>query len=131
MRLDSNIAHHDKMLTLMGMRDGHKAAALYMFSLAWSGGNGTDGFIPKVAVPILYGTERHAHMLVEVQLWEHAPGGYRIRNWELRQETATVTELKREIAKSAGRKSACIRNHGPACGCWKATNGSTVGSTSG
>ena len=120
-RLDSSIYAHDKMLRLVSQRDGHRAAALYMFSLGWSGEHATDGFIPDGAVAFLHGTPKHAQMLVDVRLWEKATGGYQIRNWEVRQQTATVTELKREIAHKASMKANCIRWHGPDCGCWKDT----------
>lgn len=118
-RLDSNIAHHDKMLALLAEKEGHRAACLYMFALAWSGGQATDGYIAAVAVPVLHGQPRHAEMLVRHHLWEKVTGGYRIRNYAARQETATVSELKRDIARKAGKKSACVRLHGPECGCWR------------
>ena len=48
-RLDSNIASHDKVLRAVGDR-GKPAMAVYMFGLGWSGGHLTDGHIPAAAL---------------------------------------------------------------------------------
>jgi hypothetical protein len=117
-RLDSNFYTHDKVLWLTTQRDGYRAISVYVFSIGYAGGHATDGFIPKHVLPIIQGTDRVAQMLVETRLWEHAEGGYQIRNWEQRQELSVITEVKRQASKLGGRKSACKRLHGPDCGCW-------------
>lgn len=114
-RLDSNINQHDKVLSLLGDRDGYRALTVYVFGLGWSGGQGTDGFIPRGALPVLHGQDRHARLLVDHRLWEYAEGGWRIRNWAERQETTGVSEAKR----LASQKANCVRHHGPDCGCWR------------
>lgn len=116
-RVDVNIATHDKVLQLMHAKDGPKAFTLYICGLGYAGGHDTDGFVPKHALPILHGSERVATTLIDHGLWEYDPGGqgYRIRNFAERQQLAMVTEMK----KRAGRKGNCIRWHGPGCGCWK------------
>lgn len=119
-RLDSNIYTHDKTLAVLGERDGHRAMLLYVFSLAYAGGHATDGFIPRAAIGVLNGTQKQAVMLVEARLWEHAEGGYRIHNWEHRQELTVMTEAKRQAKRIGGLKASCQRHHGPDCGCWKA-----------
>lgn len=118
-RLDSNIYTHDKMLLLAGQRDGYRAICVYVFSMGYSGGHATDGFIPKHVLPIIQGTERIARMLVDVQLWEYAEGGWTIRNWDERQELSFITEAKRATARLGGRKRSCQRYHGPDCECWR------------
>ena len=118
-RLDSNFYTHDKVLWLTGQRDGYRAIAVYVFSMGYAGGHGTDGYIPRHVLPILQGTERIAQMLVEARLWEHADGGWTIRNWEQRQELAVVTEAKRAANRLGARKTNCRRSHGPDCTCWK------------
>lgn len=119
-RLESNIMTHDKIIALLGMKDGHRAALVYVFSLAWSGGQGTDGHVPRAALPLLSGTEKHARMLIETRLWEYADGeNYRIRNFDLRQELNIVAEGKRAARQAAARKGNCIKYHGPECGCWR------------
>ena len=118
-RLDSNFYTHDKVLWLAGQRDGYRAISVYVFSMGYAGGHGTDGYIPRHVLPVIQGTERIAQMLVEARLWEYAEGGWTIRNWEQRQELSTITEIKRQASRFGGRKSACRRLHGPDCGCWK------------
>jgi hypothetical protein len=118
-RLDANVGTHDKTLDLLSRRDGHRAFALYICSLAWSGGQGTDGVIPGWALAVNHGTRRLADMLVDVGLYQHIEAGaYEIRNWALRQELSITSEMKRELQSMGGRKSACRRNHGAECGCW-------------
>ena len=126
-RLDSNIFTHDKVLRLLGQRDGYRAYAAYTFSLAYSGGHGTDGLIEPHVLGIIHATDRIAGMLVEARLWEYAEGGaYRIRNWEQRQELAVITETKRAAARLGGRKRSCLRYHGSECGCWKEEQGGEI-----
>ena len=120
-RLDSNIASHDKILHLIDERDGYRAAFVYLCSLGWSGGHGTDGAIPKRALPMIHGTDRHARMLVEHSLWEYdeTGKGYRIRNWAERQELDAVAAGKRASKALASAKGNCSRWHGPDCQCWR------------
>jgi hypothetical protein len=122
-RLDANIGTHDKVLDLLDQKDGCKAFVLYVCSLGYAGGHSTDGRIPKSALAINHGTDRLARMLVDARLWEYDPvepaKAFRIRNYELRQELGFVSDAKRSAARTAGRKGACIRHHGPDCHCWK------------
>ena len=120
-RLDSNIASHDKVLRLLSQKDGFRAVAIMMFAFGWSGAHGTDGHIPAVALPLIHATDKHAAMLVEVGAWEPAEdGGWLIHNWAERQELDVISEAKRAAARIRARKANCIRWHGPDCGCWKA-----------
>ena len=118
-RLDCNIYDHDKTLAALGMKNGAAAMATYMFSLAWAGGHGSDGFIPKAALPIIAGTSRTALVLIESGLWEYAEGGYKIVNYMHRQEAKVVRELKRQQSALGGRKAMCRKHHGPDCNCWE------------
>lgn len=121
-RLDSNIASHDKILALLAERDGAKAFVLYICALGYAGGHGTDGRIPKYALPVLHGSVKLANLLVDHRLWQHDPTdttGYLIRNFDQRQELAVITEGKRAAQSIGGRKAMCRRHHGPDCGCWR------------
>lgn len=119
-RLDSNIASHDKTLAALGMRGGKGSLAVYMFALAWSGGHSTDGHIPAAALPMLHGTPADAATLVRVGLWDECPeGGWNIHNYAQRQELALVTEVKRRSQRLAALRTNCQRWHGPECGCWQ------------
>lgn len=117
-RLDSNIATHDKILDLLADPSPKRwqAAASYMFALGWSGGQGTDGRIPAAALGYVHGTQTTARLLVKYGLWEEHPGAWVIHNYEQRQMLTTTSDAKR----ASGRRAACIRWHGPDCGCWKA-----------
>ena len=120
-RLDSNVAQHDKILALKNDPSPKKwqAIASYFFGLAWSGGQGTDGFIPAYALEAVHGTPQTARLLVTYKLWEEGLSGYKIRNYESRQELNIVAEAKRAAQSAGGRKARCRQNHGPECGCWK------------
>lgn len=120
-RLDSNIASHDKIVGLLADPSPKRwqAAASYVFSLGWSGGAGTDGLIPTSVLPIVHGSKATADLLVYYGLWEPVTGGWHIRNYETRQELAIVAEAKRVTRTAAARKANCVRHHGPDCGCWK------------
>lgn len=124
-RLDTNIASHDKILHLLSDPSPKRwqAASSYMFALGWAGGAGTDGHIPAAALPFVHGTTATARLLEKYQLWEPATAGWQIRNFEQYQELLVITEMKRTAQRVGGRKGNCIRYHGPDCGCWRTLEG--------
>lgn len=126
-RLDSNIASHDKVLRLLAAKDGHRAFTLYVCALGYAGGHATDGFIPAYALPVLHGTERLATTLVTHRMWEpdvvDGERGWRIRNYLQRQELSVVTEAKRHAQRLGARRTNCKRWHGPDCQCWREDGG--------
>lgn len=121
-RLDSNIGSHDKVLRLLADPSPKRWQAFtsYVTALAWCGGHGTDGVIPKPALPMVHGTPATAKLLVTYGLWrEFGVTGWTIHNYADRQQTSVVSEAKREAQSRAARKTNCIRYHGPTCGCWE------------
>ena len=118
-RLDANIASHDKITSLLARRDGHRAFTLYICALGWAGGHGTDGAIPRHILPMIHGSERLAGLLVDEHLWITTPDGWDIHNYTSRQELAVITEGKRATQRASARRTNCLRYHGPDCGCWK------------
>jgi hypothetical protein len=118
-RLDTNCFSHDKTLWLIEQRGGDRAFNLYIFGLAYAGGHGTDGFIPRHVLGHIHGTEKAAQLLVEARFWEYAEGGWQIRNWDQRQELSTITEAKRDRQRRAADRTNCQRWHGPDCRCWQ------------
>jgi hypothetical protein len=120
-RVDANVAQHDKMLALKADPSPRKwqAIASYFFGLGWSGGQGTDGFIPSYALESVHGTPQTARLLVKYRLWEEGVGGYQIRNYETRQELTIITDSKRAERSASAQKANCVRWHGADCGCWK------------
>jgi hypothetical protein len=121
-RLDSNIASHDKILALLAERDGVKAAWMYVCSLGYCGGHGTDGLINFASLPFIHGTKRLAAMLVEHDLWTPDPQGWRIPKWSDRQQSTGATEQIRAAQAAGARKANCVRWHGPGCGCWQSVD---------
>lgn len=122
-RLDANIGQHDKILALLSDPSAKKwqAYASYTTSIAWSGGQGTDGFIPQYALGVVHGSTTTARLLVKYRLWEEGLSGWKIRNFEDRQELAIVTEAKQEARRQSAEKANCNRWHGPDC--WKRPRG--------
>lgn len=120
-RLDANIAAHDKILSLLSKKDGHRAFTLFICALGWSVGQGTDGEVPKHVLPVVHGDEKLARLLIEDRLWQYANGNgqaYQIINFAERQ-MSTVEAAAAVVAKSeGGKKGNCHRWHGPRC--WNA-----------
>lgn len=120
-RLDTNIASHDKILALLSDPSPKRwqAAFSYCSALAYSGGHGTDGRIPKAALPFVHGTSLTAQLLVKYGLWHARTADWLIVNYAERQELTSTTVAKREAQSLGGKKSRCQTNHGYECGCWK------------
>lgn len=120
-RLDSNIHAHDKILSLLNdsAREKWQAFALYVFALGWSGGQETDGQIPKSAIRMLHGTPKTARLLVIYKLWNETDSGWEIVNYATRQQLSDETYSIRKAQHIGGLKGSCVRHHGPSCGCWR------------
>jgi ribonuclease I len=122
-RLDSNIHAHDKILSLLddSNRSKWQAFALYVFALGWSGGQETDGRIPRSALKMLHGSTQTARLLVVHRLWIETVDGWEIVNYSTRQQLSDETYSVRKAQVIGGQKGACVRHHGPDCGCWRRT----------
>ena len=122
-RLDSHIASHDKILALVSDPSAKRwqAAFSYVSAIGWSGDQGTDGRVPKTALPFIHGTTSTARLLVKYQLWDEALTGWTIRNFAERQELSVITAGKREMKRVAAEKGNCVRWHGPTC--WEDSRG--------
>lgn len=122
-RLDSSFATHDKVLRLLAEHGekGRSAAFVYCCALGYCGLHGTDGLISFPALPFVHGRKRDAEILVQVGLWVPDRAGWRINNWATRQEAAATSAAKKQAASTAASKAACVRWHGPDCGCWAGT----------
>lgn len=120
-RLDSNIHAHDKILALLDdpSRLKWQAFALYVFALGWSGGQETDGRIPRSALKMLHGSVPTARLLVIHRLWIETVDGWEIVNYGTRQQLSDETYSVRKAQVIGGQKGACVRHHGPECGCWR------------
>lgn len=120
-RLDSNIASHDKITDLLSDPSSRKwqAAFSYTAALGWAGGHGTDGRIPTSALPFVHGTAQTARLLVKHRLWKEGTACWHIINYSERQQLAVVSEAKKKAQSIGGRKARCRENHGADCGCWE------------
>ena len=116
-RLDANIATHDKMLHLISDPSSLRwqAAASYMFALAWSGGQGTDGRIPNAALGIVHGNQKTGRLLVKYRLWEEATGGFQIVNFATRQQSNSLSQAIHASQSEGGKRGNCKRHHGELC----------------
>ena len=121
-RMDVNMPTHDKILNLLSDPSPKRwqAMASYTFSIMWSGGHGTDGRIPKSALPFVHGSEATARLLVKHGLWLEKTAAWQIKNFDQRQELDVIAEAKQAARTASGRKAACIKWHGKDCGCWRA-----------
>lgn len=122
-RLDANIASHDKILALLAdpSRARWQAGLNYVFALGWSGAAGTDGWIPTTALPTIHATHATADLLTQHGLWVNGQaGGWVIRNYAERQQLITTTNATRAAQRAGALKANCVRWHGPDCGCWEA-----------
>ena len=129
-RLDNNIAHHDKVLRLIADPAGWRAYAVYTFALGYCSAHGTDGWVPGYALASIHGTPKVARLLEETRLWEptvrDGQDGWLIRNFVAKQEPAAVSKAKAEARKRKGRKAACARHHQPGCRCWDDSGGDVI-----
>lgn len=118
-RMDSNIASHDKILDLIGRRNGRALAFSYICCIAYGALNGTDGHVPFAALPFVHATKTEMNQLVDAGLLAPTPKGWQVINFGERQQLSVVTEEIRAAQSVGARKGNCIRHHGPDCGCWK------------
>lgn len=105
-RMDTSIPTHDKMLELLTAKGGKSAAFVYVCSLAYSVGNGTDGLIRKAALPFIHATTTDARLLAEARLWEVVEGGWRIKNFGTRQLVGAAAQAMHDSAVERGKKGA-------------------------
>lgn len=99
-RLDTGFAHNPKVLELVAEKKW-QAIAVYIAGLGYSGQHGTDGFLPKSALPLLHGTARTATDLVHARLWVGCPGGWDINGWSEFQPSSEEHEDRKRKAKAA------------------------------
>ena len=118
-RLDTTMPDNPKILGLLAERDGHRAAFVWVCCLTYCGKHGTDGFIPRAALPMIHGTAATARLLEKYGLWDEVRTGWQIHNFEKRQSLSAAADLVRQSKVKASIKGNCVRHHGAECGCWK------------
>jgi hypothetical protein len=116
-RMDTNIASHDKILALISDPSAKKWQALssYLLSIPWSAGQGTDGRIAVYALQAVHGTPATARLLVKYRLWSEGTACWQIVNFDQRQPTSATSEKVLADKRFAGMKGNCRRHHGDTC----------------
>lgn len=118
-RFDTAMPDNPKILDLVGQEGGKAAGFVYCCGIAYAGKQGTDGFIPRAALPRCNGDPADAALLMAAELWQEAPGGFLIPGWSERQPTADSQAKTRAAKRAASVKGNCVRHHGEDCGCWR------------
>ena len=101
-RLDTQFAANPKILYLIEDNQW-RAIVVWAAGLGYAGAHGTDGFIPKSALPTFHGTLKDARNLVEVGLWMESLGGWQINSWEEHQFTSQELKDRKTRAQKAAR----------------------------
>jgi hypothetical protein len=100
-RLDTSFPRNPKLLALLRLKDGHRSALVYICMLAYSGEQGTDGFIPREALPFVHGSNADVTRLVTGNLLYPQPGGWLIHGWAEFQESSEESQMRRKKAQAA------------------------------
>lgn len=108
-RLDSAFPFNPKVLALVAETGGRAAGFSYLCGLAFSGLNGSDGYLPTHALGAIHGKKGDAAKLVDHHFWVPTTGGWSINGWDEKQPSTEATQQRRKRAQDA----ALIRWHGP------------------
>ena len=99
-RLDCSFPTNPKLLTMLTRKDGHRAAFVYVASLAYSGCHGCDGFVTAEALPFIHARRSDASLLVTFGFWRSVTGGWEINDWADFQESNEETQQRRRRAEA-------------------------------
>lgn len=113
-RLDTQFPYNPKLLAMLQERGGDHAALVYLCGLAYSGAHGTDGFIPREALPYIHARPIDAERLVRHGFWWEEPGGWSVNGWAEFQESGEEAQQRRKRAQAAAAKR--WEGHEPASG---------------
>lgn len=102
-RLETALPTNPKILALVEDK-AYQAISAYVCALSYSGAQGTDGFIPRAALPFIHARKVDAARLVDVGLWLEVAGGWDINGWHDFQPTSEELSKRRERAKKAAAK---------------------------
>jgi hypothetical protein len=99
-RFDTAFPRNHKILVLVGQGD-YRALVTFVCSLAYAGEQGTDGFIPREALPVVHGRLAEARKLEAVRLWLPEGGGWMINGWLEFQPSSKENEERTSRARAA------------------------------
>ena len=107
-RLDTALPDNPKVLGLLEVKEGHRAAFVYICGLAYAGKHGTDGFLPTACLARINGRRADAQKLVTFGLWQPVMGGWEVNGWSEFQLSNEETQNRRKKAQAAAN----VRWHG-------------------
>ena len=110
-RLDTQFAANPKILYLIE-DNKWRSIVVWAAGLAYAGAHGTDGFIPKTALPTFHGSPKDAKNLVEVGLWDDALGGWEVHDWADFQPSTDEMVRRRKRAQDAAMRRWHPENNG-------------------
>jgi hypothetical protein len=99
-RLDTGFPMNPKILGLVEDRQW-RPIVTYIAGLAYSGQQGTDGFIPAGALAFIHATKRDAQALVDAGLWRPCPGGWEVPGWAEFQPSTEESQKRKKKAQDA------------------------------
>lgn len=103
-RVDAALARNHKVLELLAEKGGDHALCIYVFGLGYSGEQGTNGFVPEIALGTIHGRKRDSDLLVKVGMWKPLPGGYEVPDWAEFQPSSEEAQKRSDRAKAAAAK---------------------------
>lgn len=95
-RLDCAFPRNHKVLALLLEKNGHRAVLIYTFALTYCGEQGSDGFVPREALPLIHATIRDMRMLTDAGMVVEMAGGWQIPDWAEYQPTSSETTARSE-----------------------------------
>lgn len=102
-RLDTQFPTNPKILELVA-RKKWRPIVVYLASLAYAGQHGTGGYIPDTALPFIHATRADGADLVEMGLWDIAPCGWDIHDWDECQISDEASRKRRERAQKGAQE---------------------------
>lgn len=98
-KVDDGFWSHPKTMTLTP-----EAVALWVRAGSYCGKHLTDGFVPRVMLPMLQAVEPHARELVTAGLWIEIVDGWQFHQWADYQDTKDAVEKRRKAWKTQKAK---------------------------
>jgi hypothetical protein len=102
-RLDTSFPTNPKLLAMLARKEGHRAAFVYVASLAYSGCHGCDGFVTAEALPFIHARRSDAALLCQFGFWRAVTGGWEINDWTQFQQSTEETQQRKRRAQAAAQ----------------------------
>src|SRR5262245_33254572 len=104
-RLDTSMPGNQKVLHLIDShKEGRAAAFVWVCSIAYSGEQGTDGFLSRWSLARGSGQAVHARLLVEHGFWKDEGIGWTSHDFNDYQPSTEETRQRSERARNAAFK---------------------------